>query len=82
MIFVKALSGRTYTVFVDFYQHTVEDVKAKIKEKSGLASGLIFAGKALHNDRTLASYNIQRNQLCTRTRDLEGALYHLKSEEL
>ncbi|MGE8068964.1 ubiquitin-like protein [Pseudomonas sp. NPDC089569] len=40
---------------------TVEDVKAKIQEKAGLAPDslqLIFSGKALVNERSLASYNV------------------------
>lgn len=60
---VKTLDGKTVTVEAE-EEDTIEDIKNKIMEKEGVPvdqQRLIFGGKQLESDKTLADYDVQED---------------------
>eukprot|EP00698_Gefionella_okellyi_P020522 TRINITY_DN6451_c0_g1_i2.p1 TRINITY_DN6451_c0_g1~~TRINITY_DN6451_c0_g1_i2.p1 ORF type:complete len:876 (-),score=117.89 TRINITY_DN6451_c0_g1_i2:83-2710(-) len=78
-IFVKTLTGKTITLFVQRGTST-EALKAQIQDKEGIPPDeqrLIYGGKQLQDDLTMEEYNIQREStvhLVVRVRGGETAL--------
>ena len=66
-LFIKNLTGKNIILEAE-PSDKVEDIKLRIAKKEGLCLPdyskrliLIFAGKTLEDERTLADYNIQNN---------------------
>ena len=62
-IFVKSLTGKTLTVFVNC-SDCISDVKVKIKMQEGIEPDfirLIYAGKQLEDNRMLLEYGIGKD---------------------
>lgn len=77
-IFIKTLQGKTLTLDVSDAD-SIASVKNKIFEKEGIPvdqQRLVFNGKQLEDNQTIADYNIQADSSIHLVLRLRGGTYH------
>jgi hypothetical protein len=80
-IFVSTLTHKTIYLEVS-YEHTIEDLKFMIKQSESIPvpqQRLIYAGKQLEDDKTLADYRIHKESNLTLVLRLRGGMLHMTS---
>jgi ubiquitin-large subunit ribosomal protein L40e len=75
-VYVKSLQGKTMSLMADA-RDTIATIKAKIQEREGIPPSqcrLLFGGKNLEDERTLAEYSIQKESTLHLSIRLSGGL--------